>query len=269
MKKSSFRFLVVVIPMFGLACLLIVGRVSITRDGISGLWQYRPVPMLMNDWSIKSQFIGIPPGEFTSSLSCDELIRTPAWPPWSAYPPLSPGKAERLAFATLAKVMGKQNWTAPDISLQAFDVTRGAGDHRDIRWIYVLHFTLLGVTDFEGGHANIIVLMNGTVVQPKIDDGKTINSETDKELTERISEALALCQTIKPGMTRAQLLKMFTTEGGISTAIHQTYVYIRCPYIKVDVDFKLSEPKQGVLEEKPTDTVTRISRPYLDWSIKD
>lgn len=222
----------------------------------------------MNDWSNTSQFIGIPPGEFTSSISRDELIKTPAWPLWSAYPPLSAGKAERLALGTLAKVMGKQNWMTPDISLQAFDVTRGGG-RRDIRWIYVLHFTLLGVTDFEGGHANIVVLMDGTVIQPRMVDGKTINSETDEELTARISEALAQCQTIKPGMTRAQLLRIFTTEGGISTAIHRTYVYIGCPYIKVDVDFKLSEPKQGVLEEKPTDTITRISRPYLDWSIND
>lgn len=124
-------------------------------------------PMLTDEWSIKSQFLGIAPSQLISKLSRDELIKTPAWQPESEYPPLSPRKAEDLGIATLAKIMGKRQWTTPDISLQAFDVTQGTSDHRDIRWIYVLHFTLLGMTAYEGGHANIIVLMDGTVIEPK------------------------------------------------------------------------------------------------------
>ena len=40
------------------------------------------------------------------------------------------------------------------------------------------------------------------------------------------------------GMTRADLLKVFTTEGGLSTGLNRTYVYRECQYIKVDVDFE-------------------------------
>jgi hypothetical protein len=94
-------------------------------------------------------------------------------------------------------------------------------------------------------------------------------ADVDQDLTKRISAILTECQTIKPGVTRAELLTVFTTEGGISNAKHRTFVYRRCPYIKVDVDFTLSNPKQNVLEERPRDTIIKISKPYLDWGIID
>ena len=95
------------------------------------------------------------------------------------------------------------------------------------------------------------------------------SSDIDQDLTNQISATLTECQKIKPGMTRAQLMEVFDTEGGLSTAKDRTYVYRRCPYIKVDVDFTLSDPKQNVLEERPTDTIIKISKPYLGWGIID
>jgi hypothetical protein len=89
------------------------------------------------------------------------------------------------------------------------------------------------------------------------------------DLTKQISAILTECQKIKPGMTRAELLKVFTTEGGLSSAMHRTLVYRGCPYIKVDVDFTLSDSKQNAVDEQPADTINKISKPYLDWSICD
>ena len=94
-------------------------------------------------------------------------------------------------------------------------------------------------------------------------------TEVDKTLTKQIAQVLKECQTIKPRMTRADLLKIFTTEGGLSTAAHRTFVYRGCPYIKVDVDFRLSDSSQKLAEEKPTDIIARISHPYLAWSVID
>lgn len=91
--------------------------------------------------------------------------------------------------------------------------------------------------------------------------------ETDKNLTKQISDILTECKKITAGTTRAELLKVFTTEGGFSTVTHRTFVHRRCPYIKVDVDFTLSEAKQK--DERPTDTVSKISKPYLEWGIID
>src|SRR6267378_8709926 len=55
-----------------------------------------------------------------------------------------------------------------------------------------------------------------------------------------VADALIRMHTIKPGMTRSDLLKVFTTEGGLSTRTHRTYVLKQCPTIKVDVEFSIS-----------------------------
>ena len=93
--------------------------------------------------------------------------------------------------------------------------------------------------------------------------------QVDKNLTDQISAILRESGTITPGTTRAELLKVFTTEGGLSTATHRSFVHRRCPYIKVDVEFTPSSPAQGALDERPNDTVKTISKPYLAWSIED
>ena len=89
------------------------------------------------------------------------------------------------------------------------------------------------------------------------------------ELTPRISEIITEWQTIKPGMTRADLYKVFGPEGGISSAKSRTFAHRDCAYIKVDVTFTLSKPDQYILDEHPTDVISDISRPYLQWSIDD
>jgi hypothetical protein len=94
-------------------------------------------------------------------------------------------------------------------------------------------------------------------------------TDVDKNLTKQISDVLTECQKIKPGMTRAELSKVFTTEGGLSTAKYRRFVYRGCPLIKVDVVFTLSDPKQDNLDERPTDIINTISKPYLELMIGD
>ena len=89
------------------------------------------------------------------------------------------------------------------------------------------------------------------------------------ELTPLISEIITEWEKIKPGMTRAELYEVFGPEGGLSTAKSRTFAHRDCAYIKVDVVFTLSKPDQYVLDERPTDVIRDISRPYLQWSISD
>ena len=95
------------------------------------------------------------------------------------------------------------------------------------------------------------------------------NSGSDEDHTEWIASALRSIQTIKIGMTRSELMEVFTTEGGLefknATASQRTYVYRRCPYIKVDVKLAISNPD----DDSPTDRITEISQPYLAWSVMD
>jgi hypothetical protein len=108
----------------------------------------------------------------------------------------------------------------------------------------------------------VAVVALGVVLAPS-----RAGEQVDKDLTKHISDVLTECKGITPGTTREGLLKVFTTEGGISTATHRTFVHRRCPYIKVDVEFTLTDTKQR--DELPTDTISKISPPYLAWSIVD
>jgi hypothetical protein len=84
----------------------------------------------------------------------------------------------------------------------------------------------------------------------------------DSDHTEWIAGVLKATQSIKVGMTRADLLKVFTTEGGLSWSSQRTR---QCPYIKVDVKFAAATNS----EELPKDKIVDISRPYLAWSVMD
>lgn len=100
-----------------------------------------------------------------------------------------------------------------------------------------------------------------------------------------VSEVLTRMQTIKPGMTREALYRVFTTEGGlVFSPYKRTFVNRDCPYFKVDVDFRAAvvvgatEPDEQRQDEKDDekflggngrDIIVKISTPYLQFSIMD
>ena len=93
-----------------------------------------------------------------------------------------------------------------------------------------------------------------------------------QEQTEWIAKSLKEMKTIKVGMIRADLLKVFVTEGGLSTPFNRTYVYRECPYIKLDIEFEPlgSRDVEGrVTSETNEDVIKKISNPYLEWSVMD
>ncbi len=90
----------------------------------------------------------------------------------------------------------------------------------------------------------------------------------DSEQTRWIAANLPELESIKVGMTRRDLLKIFTEEGGISTRTWRQYVYRRCAYVKVSVEFApVGDP--SIHEENPDDRITKISQPFLQLSIMD
>ena len=91
----------------------------------------------------------------------------------------------------------------------------------------------------------------------------------DAEFANKIVEVFRNCQKIKPGMTRAALVKlqMFDEDRGPLGEVdnksfkqHATFYYRSCSLIKVDVDFAATEAK----EARPTDVITKVSMPYID-----
>lgn len=108
-------------------------------------------------------------------------------------------------------------------------------------------------------------------------DVVTLNGEPppDMEHAQWVGSVLRWTAEIKPGSTRNDLLKIYTTEGGLSTPLRRTYVLKGCPYIKVDVEFKpVGRPERdgegrvtGI--EDGRDIITKISQPYLGYGVYD
>jgi hypothetical protein len=105
----------------------------------------------------------------------------------------------------------------------------------------------------------------------------TLNREPppDMEHAQWLRSVIRWTAEIRAGSTRNDLLKIYTTEGGISTPLRRTYVLKGCPYIKVDVEFKpvgrLERDGEGraTLIEDGRDMVTKISQPYLGYGVYD
>lgn len=87
-----------------------------------------------------------------------------------------------------------------------------------------------------------------------------------------VAESLKQMLIIKPGMSRDQLMLVFTTEGGLSTAQQRTFVSRDCSFFKVDVKFRRAldnQPNHDWLQELGSDVIASISRPYLQFSVMD
>jgi hypothetical protein len=124
----------------------------------------------------------------------------------------------------------------------------------------------------------MIALLFVTLISTSIFVRSTRSASQDPRVDEQrewVARTLQKMQTIQPGMTRRDLLTVFTTEGGLSTGLRRTYVSQECPYFKVDVEFeafgRANRDKDGrvTLVEDERDVIVKISRPYLEFGIYD
>lgn len=100
-------------------------------------------------------------------------------------------------------------------------------------------------------------------------------TQPDPQQMRWASRALAEMQTVRVGMTRAQMSGIFTRAGGAYAAratapLIGVYSLRTCPYFKVNVEFqpvhKPQRDKYGSVwtPEDPKDVITKISKPYLE-----
>jgi len=75
-------------------------------------------------------------------------------------------------------------------------------------------------------------------------------------------------ESIKIGMTRRELLTVFMEEGGMSWRTWNHYVYRKCGFVKVSVEFTpVGDANDGM--GSLDDRIKSISRPYLELMIAD
>ena len=83
-----------------------------------------------------------------------------------------------------------------------------------------------------------------------------------------LTQVLERMETIKPGMTRWDLLQVFRTEGARQTfrmeggpsVFRETFVSQDCPYFKIVVEF---QPNLGGSNR---DVIVKVSKPYVQSS---
>ena len=93
-------------------------------------------------------------------------------------------------------------------------------------------------------------------------------SQEEQSHVKWVEAGLREMETIKVGMTRAELLKVFVEEGGLSTRKSRTYAYRKCPYFKVTFEFTPVGEGTG-FPESSKDEITKISQPFLQRSVID
>jgi hypothetical protein len=119
----------------------------------------------------------------------------------------------------------------------------------------------------------VVYLLSAIAVLGLVIVPSRAGADPGTNLTAQLAAVCFDIHQIQPGMTRADLARIFRADtGGIAWPeskplpfqSHQSFIYRNCPLIKVDVEFAPSDAKMA----QPTDIITTISRPYLDDSPK-
>jgi hypothetical protein len=80
-----------------------------------------------------------------------------------------------------------------------------------------------------------------------------------------VEQAIKTAQRIRPGLTRAEIEKIYQTDGGISSLPISRYRDPNCESIKVDVTYQLAW--SGTTSDG--DIVLSVSKPYLEPAYYD
>jgi hypothetical protein len=72
---------------------------------------------------------------------------------------------------------------------------------------------------------------------------------------------------VRPGVLRKDVEKYFEREGGLQFPGTTHYVYPKCPYLHVDVEFEDKGKTDALFS--PEDIVVTASKLYVGYSVKD
>jgi len=113
----------------------------------------------------------------------------------------------------------------------------------------------------------ILVVVSGSA-HAKESVTKMDDNDHHKWILERLKEA----KSIKPGMSRAQLLKVFDVEAGLQAMLPTRYILKSCPEIHVEVTFDTAGKQMPAKRPVGSDvdlTILTVSKLYLDYVVVD
>jgi len=108
-----------------------------------------------------------------------------------------------------------------------------------------------------------VVLLMGVlfVVSPRAEQ------DNDRTSCSLIEQALKDYQQIKTAGKRHDIAKYFEPDGGLQFPARTRYVYPKCDYLHVDVEFELAKPTE--IASGPDDRVISVSKLYVEYPAKD
>ena len=113
---------------------------------------------------------------------------------------------------------------------------------------------------------SIIVIGGSASFRPAQSANPERCAENHEAWLKQVSEKM---ETIKPGMTRWDLLKVLRTEGtprptfriggGPPPILRESFVSQDCPYLRIDIEF-------SGRDDVNQDVIVKISKPYLQFA---
>jgi len=84
-----------------------------------------------------------------------------------------------------------------------------------------------------------------------------------------VEHALQVVGRIHKGLRRAEIEEEFVADGGLFSRQQTRYSLRACPEIKVNITFVLDKAVDSFAEGSPNDSVSEVSKPYLEYPAKD
>ena len=111
----------------------------------------------------------------------------------------------------------------------------------------------------------------GLIAAPLSAQSLQSHSATNLDCTQWVEGCLRDFKTIQPGMTRGEIEQSYPTDGGLQSVSPVRFVHPTCPYLKIDVEFnfKRDPNDQNRAIKGENDTVTKVSKPYVEQPYHD
>jgi hypothetical protein len=113
--------------------------------------------------------------------------------------------------------------------------------------------------------AKLSVLILSACISPV--PGARADQSKDERGCPLLERALKDYQQVKSASTRSEVEKYFRQGGGLQFPAKMRYVYPKCDYLHVDVEFELARPAQ--ILSTPEDRVIGVSKLYVEYPAAD
>lgn len=90
-------------------------------------------------------------------------------------------------------------------------------------------------------------------------------SEAGQDPRQWLEERYKEATSVRVGMSRAELMKVFEEDGGLQRIPASRYVLKSCPMIKVDVEFDVEYGQAYRAKPDKEIKIKGISKPYLEY----